>query len=215
MLDVHVHVGEGGLLPAEAMRMGRLHGYRAMVLLCRVDTSNLSLLLPWLLQMCQHYTLYAGVEAFAGVEIVQVPPPLIFEVVAEARAMGAGFVGVHGETPADSVELGTNLAAIQSGADVLLHPGIITLEDAQLAAENGVALEITSAPGHCLANAHVAAMAEMGGGALLFGGNVKKSSDFVSQQLYDATLSGALLSSSMRNNLMATSNGLLQRLMQG
>lgn len=214
MVDVHVHVGDGGLQPAEAMRLGRVAGYRAMVLLCRVDSASLSQLFPWLLQMCRHYSLYTGVDAFAGVELVHVPPPLLYETVAEARALGAAFVGVHGEAPGAHVEVGTNMAAMQAGADVLLHPGLLTAEDARLAAELGVALEITSAPLYCLANAHVAAMAEAAGCGLVFGGNVKKADEFVTPEIYEATLSGALVSAQARHALITTTEALLQRLFQ-
>lgn len=213
MVDMHVHVGDGGLLPAEAIRLARVAGYRAAVLVCRADSATLSQLFPWLLQMCRHYSLYAGVDAFPGVELVHVPPQVLYEVVAEARALGANFVGVHGESPCGNVEVGTNMAAIQAGADVLFHPGLITAEDAKFAAEHGVALEITSAPRHSLANAHVAAMAEAAGGGLVFGSNAKHPGEFVNAELYDATLDGALLSTQARQALQATTDALLQRLL--
>ena len=58
----------------------------------------------------------------------------------------------------EPVETGTNLAAIEAGVDILAHPGLITPEEATLAAERGVALEITTRAGHSLTNGHVAAM---------------------------------------------------------
>lgn len=213
MVDTHVHVGDGALLPAEAIRLARCAGYRALVLVTRVDSATLPLMFPWLLQMCRHYSLYGGVEAFPGVELTHVPPAILYEVVAEARGLGAAFVAVHGESPVDNVELGTNLAAIQSGADALFHPGLITPEDAALAGENGVALEITSARGHCLCNAHVAAMAEEFGCGLVFGGNVKCPADFVTPELQEATLKGARVSAAGRQALAETTGALLQRLL--
>jgi histidinol phosphatase-like PHP family hydrolase len=39
--------------------------------------------------------------------------------------------------------------------NVLAHPGLITPEDALLAAKNGIALEITSRGGHNRTNGHV------------------------------------------------------------
>lgn len=215
MVDVHVHVGEGALLPAEAIRLARCAGYRALMLVVRVDSATLSQLLPWLLQMCRHYSLYAGVDAFAGVELVHVPPPLLYEVVAEARMLGAGFVAVHGESPVSDAEAGTNLSAIQSGADVLFHPGLITDEEAALAVQNGVALEITSAGGHGLCNAHVAAMAEVHGCGLVFGGNVRRREDFVTPALYEATLKGAQVTAKGRQTLNNTTEALMQRFFQG
>jgi len=51
---------------------------------------------------------------------------------------------------------GTNQAACScSNVDVLAHPGLISLEDACMASDNGVALEITSRGGHNRTNGHV------------------------------------------------------------
>ena len=54
------------------------------------------------------------------------------------------------------MQKGTNRAAIEAGADIVSHPGIISTEDLLLAKEKGVALEITSRKGHSLSNGHVA-----------------------------------------------------------
>jgi histidinol phosphatase-like PHP family hydrolase len=51
---------------------------------------------------------------------------------------------------------GTNRAALEADIDILAHPGLISNEDARLAAKKGIFLEITSRKGHCETNAHVA-----------------------------------------------------------
>jgi len=40
--------------------------------------------------------------------------------------------------------------------DILAHPGLISEEDASMAAKNNVYLEITTRKGHSLTNGHVA-----------------------------------------------------------
>ena len=91
----------------------------------------------------------ADIEAFAGVELVHVPPALLPDAVEQARAQGAALVLAHGESIprqlVDVVETGTNLAAIRAGVDILAHPGLITPEDAGLATEKGVLLELNTA----------------------------------------------------------------------
>ena len=62
---------------------------------------------------------------------------------------------MHGESPVEPVIEGTNRAGIEAGADILAHPGNITEEDARLAAEKGVYLEITARAGHSETNQHV------------------------------------------------------------
>ncbi len=214
MVDYHVHVGEGYLLPSEAMRYGRRAGYKALGLLVRADSATLPLLLPWLLQMVRHYSLYAEVEAFAGVELVHVPPQLMPEAVAEARTLGAALVVGHGESLGDVVERGSNLAAIQAGVDILAHPGLLTPEDAYMAAERGVILELSTAPRHSLCNARVAALAQQTGCGLVLNGDVKRQEDFASPDLRQGTLLGAGLTEEGMELVQDTTAVLLQRLLK-
>ena len=51
---------------------------------------------------------------------------------------------------------GTNRAAIESGADILAHPGLISEDDLMFAKEKGITLEITARKGHSLSNGYVA-----------------------------------------------------------
>jgi histidinol phosphatase-like PHP family hydrolase len=70
---------------------------------------------------------------------------------------------VHGETIVEPVLPGTNRAAIAAGVDILAHPGLITKEEAMLAAQKGVLLEITTRRGHSFTNGHVASIARVCG----------------------------------------------------
>ncbi|MEG1610443.1 MAG: histidinol phosphate phosphatase domain-containing protein [Bilophila sp.] len=189
MIDFHIHVtpfdtggAQGGLLPTEALRLARCAGFRAVGLIVRADASSLSFLFPALLLLVRNCSLYAGVEAFAGVELVHVPPALLPDAVAEARSMGAKLVLAHGETivrnPATTVETGTNLAAIAAGVDILAHPGLITPQDAAFAAEKGVRLELSLAPWHCLANAHIVRAATLANAPLLLNSDARTPADF-------------------------------------
>jgi histidinol phosphatase-like PHP family hydrolase len=51
--------------------------------------------------------------------------------------------------------------------DILAHPGFITLEEAELARENNVCLEITSRYGHNITNGHVVRMAKLAGAKMV------------------------------------------------
>ena len=74
---------------------------------------------------------------------------------------------VHGETPVEPVRPGTNRAALEARVDILAHPGFITLEEAELARENNVCLEITSRFGHNITNGHVVRMAKLAGAKMV------------------------------------------------
>ena len=225
MFDFHIHVncsgGRGGLLPSEAMRLAKCAGFRAVGLIVRADPSTLPILLPTLKTLVKTCSLYADIEAFAGVELVHVPPALLPDAVGQAREQGAALILAHGESIprqlADVVETGTNLAAINAGVDILAHPGLITVEDAQLAAEKGVLLELNTAPRHCLANGHIVRMAERFGCELL-NSDASSSADFespdVTQALRKAAALGAGLDAEGLSRLHVTERKLVQKLLR-
>ena len=225
MFDFHIPVssaGESGLLPTEAIRLARCAGFRAVGLVLRADPSTLSLHLPSLVPLVRTCSLYANIEAFAGVELVHVPPALLPDAVAEARSLGAALVLAHGETiprkPVEAVERGTNFAAIEAGVDILAHPGLITPEDAERAAEKGVLLELNTAPRHSLANGHVATMARRFGCGLVLGSDADSSEFFQSpeaaQAFRRAAAIGAGLDEEGISALNAASRSLVQRLLR-
>lgn len=205
MFDFHIHVshtgGREGLLPSEALRLAKCAGFRAVGLIVRTDAAALPILLPRLGPLLKTCSLYAGIEAFAGVELVHVPPALLPDAVQEARSLGAALVLGHGESVprrmTDVAEVGTNLAAIRAGVDILAHPGLITPEDAELAAEKGVLLEVNMAPRHCLANGHVVRMAERFGCGLILGSDAAAAEDFESPEVTQALRKAAALGAGM------------------
>lgn len=158
MIDLHTHTlfSDGELLPFELVRRAEAAGYRAIAITDHVDASNIDFAVPRIAKAVEVMKKHTGIIAIAGAEITHAPPELIKKLVVEARKLGARIVVVHGETLAEPVMPGTNRAAINAGADILAHPGLIAEEDVILARDKGVALEITSRKGHCLSNGHVA-----------------------------------------------------------
>ncbi|OPY18213.1 MAG: hypothetical protein A4E74_00703 [Syntrophus sp. PtaB.Bin075] len=161
MIDLHTHTihSDGEFLPSELVRRARVVGYRAMALTDHGDHSNLELILPGIVRVCKKLSKAYDMPVIPGIELTHVPPEYIMELVQEARGMGAGIVVVHGETIAEPVLPGTNLAALQASVDILAHPGLIGEEEALMASRNAVCLEITTRKGHSLTNGHVAKMA--------------------------------------------------------
>lgn len=98
---------------------------------------------------------------------------------------------VHGETIAEPVEEGTNRAAIEGGADILAHPGLIKEADAAFAREKGVLLEISSRKGHSLTNGHVAKMAKKTGAKLVFNTDSHGLSDMATEYSAKRIVMGA------------------------
>ncbi|HEX7515328.1 MAG TPA: histidinol phosphate phosphatase domain-containing protein, partial [archaeon] len=102
----------------------------------------------------------SGIEVIVGAEITHVVPEKIPKLVQKAKALGAQLIIVHGETFVEPVAPGTNKAAAAlADVNIIAHPGFISLEDAELARQNGIYLELTARCGHNITNGHVARIA--------------------------------------------------------
>ncbi|NLW81350.1 MAG: histidinol phosphate phosphatase domain-containing protein [Desulfovibrionales bacterium] len=193
MIDLHTHTvfSDGELIPAELARRAKVAGYRAIAITDHADASNLDLIVPHLLAVAREYSIFMDMHIVAGVELTHVPPGLIAREAERARSLGADIVLVHGETIVEPVERGTNLAAMEAGVDVLAHPGLITDQDAMLAAEKNVALEITTRAGHSYTNNHVLAMARRHGARLVINNDAHGPRDLVGAELRRKIVLGA------------------------
>ncbi len=168
MIDLHTHTvfSDGELIPSELVRRAVVMGYTRIGLTDHVDFSNIEHVLSCIFK-AKYLEDALDIKVLAGVEITHVPPPKIATLVTLARRLGAEIVVMHGETPVEPVCPGTNRAAIEAGVDILAHPGFITLEEAKMASEKGVCLEITSRLGHNITNGHVVRMARASGARMV------------------------------------------------
>ncbi len=161
MYDLHTHtiLSDGEMLPIELIRRMAVLGYTTVAITDHVDPSNATSVIGSLVQVRKSAKLF-GIRLLCGIEITHVPPSQIAGIAKEAKNAGADIVVVHGETPVEPVAPGTNHAACGCrDVNVLAHPGLISREDALLAAQNNVALEITSRGGHNRTNGHVVQVA--------------------------------------------------------
>ena len=216
MIDLHTHTtfSDGELIPAEVARRALAAGYEAIAFTDHVDASNLELVLNNQGLVSGGYTPYTGLDIFLGVEITHVPPALIAQTINRARRLDAQLVVIHGETIVEPVAEGTNLAAIQAKADILAHPGLISEEEARLAADNGVLLEITTRRGHSLTNGHVAQMARRVGAGLIINNDAHIPSDFISRELRQKVAAGAGLTREEYLEAEANSRKLIERIIK-
>lgn len=184
MIDLHTHsfFSDGELVPSELIRRAEAIGYKAIAITDHVDSSNIDLVVPRIVNAIKKIKAYISLEAIPGAEITHVPPQIIPDLVKEARHLGAKIVVVHGETLVEPVAPGTNRAAIEANADILAHPGIISEADLLLAKEKGVTLEITSRKGHSLANGYVAKEAMRFGVPLCINTDAHNPSDLITKE---------------------------------
>lgn len=213
MIDLHTHTffSDGVLIPSELVRRARVKGYRAIAITDHVDASNVEILVPQLVQVCQRLNEHQKVVVVPGVEITHVPPSDLAAVVASARAAGAQMVVVHGETTVEPVEPGTNKAALQLNIDVLAHPGLITKEEAAIAAKRGIALELSARKGHSLSNGHVVRMAQETGAKLVLNTDAHSPEDLLTSAEARSVALGAGLNAREVERIYLNARKLVER----
>jgi len=214
MIDLHTHTlfSDGALLPCELARRAEAKGYRVIGITDHVDSSNIEFVINGLSKACKDINKYWKIRAIPGVEITHMPVECIKGAVKIARAKGARLVVVHGETPVECVIRGTNKAGILAGADILAHPGKISLEDARLAAKKDVHLEITARKGHSLGNKHVAAIAKKAGAKVVIDSDSHEPGDLITKDFAEKVLSAAGLSRKESREVFRNSERLVSRL---
>jgi histidinol phosphatase-like PHP family hydrolase len=167
-IDLHTHTifSDGDLTPSELVRRAMELGHTAIAITDHVDITNIDFVVPNLVKAADLGSDY--IPVIPGVELTYVPPSKIDMMAKKAKALGAKIVVVHGETVVEPVPPNTNLMSVRSSSvDILAHPGLITLEEAEIAAKNNVALEITGRAGHNITNGHVANMARKAGAKMV------------------------------------------------
>lgn len=169
MIDLHTHTifSDGELIPSELTRRAAVAGYRVIGLTDHGDRSNMDLIIPRLVRVAEDLGRAWGLTVLPGIELTHIPPADIASAALEARSLGAKLVLCHGETLCEPVAPGTNRAALEADIDILAHPGLITEEEAELAARRGICLELTTRSGHSLSNGHVARLAVACGASLV------------------------------------------------
>jgi len=191
LYDFHTHTfhSDGVLSPIELIRRAFVKGYSAIAITDHVALGSLGRVINETSDDCALARAHWNILAIPGVELTHLPPQAISEVAQKAKEMGAWLVIVHGETSTEPVEQGTNLAAVQSPyVDILAHPGLITTEEAALAAQNNVFIELTSRTGHSATNAHVALISQKAQARLLVSSDAHNEDDLLTPALAEAVL---------------------------
>ena len=187
MIDLHTHslFSDGELLVSELVRRAEVMGYRYIGITDHADRSNL--------------------------ELTHVPPATIGPLAAEARELGAQLVVVHGETIVEPVLPGTNRAGLEADIDILAHPGLITSEEAALAAQRSIILEISGRKGHAFTNGHVARVAQAAGASLMVNSDAHAPGDLLSQEMAEKIALGAGIEQRAFQQMIRNAENLVRR----
>ena len=213
MIDLHLHTlfSDGALIPAELIRRLESLGYEAAAITDHSDSSNLDFIVPRIVKVSAELNKAQSVKVIPGVELTHIPVPMIASLVEKARSLGAKLVVMHGETIVEPVAAGTNHAALEAGVDILAHPGLIDVKDAELAAEKGIFLEISARQGHSLANGHVFQCARQTGANLIINSDGHSPRDLLTDKFAKKVVMGAGMPSDAFNTLLNNSRGIINR----
>jgi putative hydrolase len=192
-----------------------MKGYEVIAITDHADASNLDFTIPRVAAACRELTRRWKITALPGIELTHIPPETFAELTQKARSLGAAVVVAHGETLVEPVHPGTNRAAIESRVDILAHPGMITREEAELAAKNGVCLEITARKGHSLSNGHVARIAGETGARLVIDTDTHEPGDLITDEFAQAVLLGSGLSRDRISEVLKNSRELADKAKAG
>ena len=207
LFDFHTHtfLSDGVLSPIELMRRAASNGYTAMAVTDHAGINDQERVLEILVKECAEATENMGLTVVPGVELTHVPPHRIGEAARRAKANGARIVLVHGETIKEPVAKGTNRAALESpDVDILVHPGIITEEEADIARQAGIYLELSARAGHSLTNGHVARTAMAVGASLVVDSDGHAPGDLLTEELVRQIVIGAGLTEEEFTSILET-----------
>jgi len=213
--DFHMHtiLSDGELLPMELIRRAAAADHRAIALTDHASFSNLEEVVKALARDCKRADAW-GIEAIPGVELTHVPVKYLDEAIRKSRKAGAELIIIHGETPVEPVEKGTNRKAVSNPeVDILAHPGMISIDEVELAAKNDVYLEISCRRGHSLANGHVASLAKDLKAKLVVNTDAHSPDDLSSMAFANTVARGAgMMPEEIREALVSTPEEILKRL---
>lgn len=190
---MHSLFSDGELLPSELARRAVNLNHEVIAITDHVDYSNVEQI-PQIQKAIDDINANWNIKVVLGAEVTHVPTKSIDGVAKKAKDLGAQIVVVHGETLNEPVIEGTNYAAVNSEyVDILGHPGLITYEEAQIAKENGIYLEISARSGHCLGNGHVANIASEVGNKLLVNTDTHSPDNLITfEKSYEIALGAGL-----------------------
>ena len=207
MIDLHTHtlLSDGEVLPVELVRRAEAIGYDGIAITDHVDFSNVEFVMNCLKKLEPLRDVWNIVVLF-GVEITHVPPSKLGKIVELSRRLGAEVVVVHGESPVEPVERGTNRVACKlDDVDILAHPGFISEEEAQDAVDRGIMLELSARCGHNRTNGHVARIATEVGAKLVVNTDAHSPSDLITHQTALEIAMGSGLDRNTAENVLRNS----------
>jgi len=215
MYDFHTHslLSDGELLPSELANRYKAKGYKAIAVSDHVDTSNIQTVVPQIVEFCRFFS-DAKIKVIPAIELTHIPLNQFKRLTRYARDNGIRLIIGHGETLVEPVIPGTNKKALESDIDILAHPGLISKEEAKIAARRGIYLELTARKGHSISNGHVVKVAVGTGAKLIFNTDCHSPGDILSLEDRENFIKASGLSTSEAARVSKNMEKLLDKCMR-
>jgi len=216
IIDLHTHtlLSDGDLMPSELARRAEENGYAVIGMTDHADFSNYEDVIEAISRAARHINDTMKIRVIPGVEITHVSPCEISELAGLARQAGAKIVVVHGETIVEPVAKGTNRKALESDIDILAHPGMLEEEDAKLAAERKISIEISGRGGHSFSNGHVVRLWYKYGFPLVLNTDTHSPENLIDEKFAAALIVSAGVKPEDVKKIMDNSAALAEKLLQ-
>ena len=213
MIDLHMHsfLSDGVLTPSELARRCDAMGFTAIAITDHVDSSNIETVVPQIVNACNDINKHWKIKTIPGFEITHTPVEIIGDLAKEGRALGAKIALLHGETVVEPVKKGTNHAGVLADIDILAHPGVIDEEDAIIAAEKNIYIEISGRKGHSFTNGHVVKMSQKTGAPLIFNTDTHAPGDLICKEMAALLMTGSGLSNREIENAFRNAQKLVEK----
>jgi histidinol phosphatase-like PHP family hydrolase len=208
---MHSFLSDGVLTPSELARRCDAMGFTAIAITDHVDSSNIETVVPQVVKACNEINKHWKIKTIPGFEITHTPVEIIGDLAKKGRALGAKIALLHGETVVEPVKKGTNHAGVLADIDILVHPGVIDEEDALIAAQKNIYIEISGRKGHSFTNGHVAKMAQKTGAPLIFNSDTHAPGDLMRKKMAALVMTGSGLSSREIENAFQNAQKLVEK----
>ncbi len=207
MIDLHTHslLSDGVLLPSELARRAEEKGYQVIAITDHVDFSNVERVLSSIIKAVEHINRTMKIRAIAGCETTHISPLEIPAMVQMCRSLGAKIIVMHGESLVEPVMRNTNKKAIESRVDILAHPGLLSEDEAAMAVENNIFIEITTRKGHCLGNGRIVQLWYKYGFRLVLNTDTHCPEDLIDDEFAKKAILGAGVNPSEINTVLQNS----------
>ncbi len=216
IIDLHTHstLSDGTLSLIGLTKLAIRNGYSVLGITDHVFHYNYKSIAPKIIEFVENNQhRYKDILLVPGVEITFASRKQMEAITKYVRSIGTKLVVVHGEGSLDGTGHDTNNSAIDNCVDILAHPGTITDNQAQKAANNNVAFELSARDCYRYSNKDIAEKAFRHGANLVINSDGHYESAMLTEEKILGVAKNANLTKEQLQNIKDSTVNLVKRLL--